>query len=66
MSKQVLSVADFALILNIVNERIISYEEYACRTYGKRDDLFIHPAMAEFGEIEVEPLRLRFVRGYKE
>lgn len=26
----------------------------------------IHPAIAEFGEIEVEPLRLRFVRGYKE
>ena len=44
MSKQVLSVADFALILNIVNEKIISYEEYACRRYGKRDDLFIQPA----------------------
>ena len=26
----------------------------------------IHPAIAEFWEIEVEPLRLRFVRGYKE
>ena len=26
----------------------------------------IHPAVAEFGEIEIEPLRLRFVRGYKE
>lgn len=26
----------------------------------------IHPAIAEFGEIEVEPLKLRFVRGYKE
>ena len=26
----------------------------------------IHPAIVEFGEIEVEPLRLRFVRGYKE
>lgn len=26
----------------------------------------IHPAIAEFGEIEVEPLRLRFVLGYKE
>ena len=26
----------------------------------------IHPAIAEFGEIEVEPLRLRFIRGYKE
>ena len=26
----------------------------------------IHPAIAEFGEIEVEPLRLRFVHGYKE
>ena len=26
----------------------------------------IYPAIAEFGEIEVEPLRLRFVRGYKE
>ena len=26
----------------------------------------IHPAIVEFGEIEVEPLRLRYVRGYKE
>lgn len=26
----------------------------------------IHTAIAEFGKIEVEPLRLRFVRGYKE
>lgn len=26
----------------------------------------IHPAIAEFGEIEVEPFWLRFVRGYKE
>ena len=26
----------------------------------------IHPSIAEFGEIEVEPLRLRFVRGDKE
>ena len=26
----------------------------------------IHPAIVEFGEIEVEPLKLRFIRGYKE
>ena len=26
----------------------------------------IHPVIVEFGEIEVEPLRLRFIRGYKE
>lgn len=26
----------------------------------------IYPAIVEFGEIEVEPLRLRFIRGYKE
>lgn len=25
-----------------------------------------HPAIVEFGEIEVEPLKLRFIRGYKE
>lgn len=25
-----------------------------------------HPAIVEFGEIEIEPLKLRFIRGYKE
>lgn len=32
----------------------------------RKENAPIHPAIAEFGEIEVEPLRLRFVRGYKE
>ena len=44
MSKQILSVADFALILTLVNEGISRYEELICRRYGKEENFFVQPA----------------------
>ena len=33
--KQVLSIADFVVITNLLNERIYSFENYICRKFGK-------------------------------
>lgn len=44
------------IVSDIPTLKVNKYEENAT----------IHPAIVEFGEIEVEPLKLRFIRGYKE
>ena len=53
-------------VLNGINNFFVRTKEFYFYSDKLKENSPIYPAIAEFGEIEVEPLRLRFVRGYKE
>lgn len=60
--KQVLTIADFVVITNLLNKEIHSLESYVCRKFGKEGKHSWNIIPAEFSDKKVQ----EFLSAYKE
>lgn len=60
MSKVVLSVADFATILRLVNNSISGIEETYCHQFGDKEEFYVKPALVSDKRIQKELLHNNF------
>lgn len=60
MSKQVLSVADFAIILRLIDDRMSSIEEMYCHQLAYKDGFYLKPALVSDKSVQKELLHNNF------
>ena len=60
MSKQVLSVGDFAIILRLVNDRMSEIKEMYCRQFRDKREFYVKPALASDKIVQKELLHNNF------